>query len=636
MLPFQRMFAAILLVAAAARPCLGATDLWDAGRYMRVSEVRPGMTGYGLSVFSGSRIDRFDVEVIDVLRNLVNPKSDVVLVTCKGDYLNHVGPVEGMSGSPIYLYDVADTQHLHPRMIGAFAYGWEWAKDPIGGVQPIEYMLKIQQTGSSAIAKTNNPPSNEFSRPRWSLRDVPALPGFHRNAAGLTARSLSQSTVEAGRMRELATPLMATSLPARAARELSPMFAQCGLDLLDGGASGAAIDQANIALAPGAVLVAPLLTGDMELTAIGTCTEVRGNRVFGFGHEFNNEGPIDLPMGSGKIATVVADVHSSFKLGALAQIVGTLTNDQSAGIAGNVGQAPPMVPVQLHIHYADGSLDQTYNFQAAVHPKFTPLAVASAVEAAMAGVKDVPEFQTLDYHLILKFADGKTVAIDNKSINGGAMEVVQQLTLPIMAAAENPFAKVPVTDVSGTVDVTEGDQLAAITSITLPKLKYAPGDVVKAFVTLLPWRGGEETLPITFELPHDLPDGDYQLVVSDWERYFNDQRQAEPFRFTAQSIDELFAVVKDFEAIRHDALYVRLVRQADGVAVGRAAMPRLPSGFRDVLLDAGRSNLSAFVSSSVKTIPTDWVMSGSADFTLTISRESHTETARPAKPTTQP
>ena len=45
----------------------------------------------------------------------------------------------------------------------------------------------------------------------------------------------------------------------------------------------------------------PLLTGDVDLTAIGTCTEVIGDRVFGFGHPFNNEGPIDLPMGSGQI-----------------------------------------------------------------------------------------------------------------------------------------------------------------------------------------------------------------------------------------------------------------------------------------------------------------------------------------------
>ena len=29
------------------------------------------------------------------------------------------------------------------RMIGAFAYGWPLTKDPVAGVQPIEYMLTL-------------------------------------------------------------------------------------------------------------------------------------------------------------------------------------------------------------------------------------------------------------------------------------------------------------------------------------------------------------------------------------------------------------------------------------------------------------------------------------------------------------
>ena len=44
-----------------------------------------------------------------------------------------------MSGSPIYLTD----DQGRSRMIGAFAYGWPLMKDPVAGVQPIEYMLGI-------------------------------------------------------------------------------------------------------------------------------------------------------------------------------------------------------------------------------------------------------------------------------------------------------------------------------------------------------------------------------------------------------------------------------------------------------------------------------------------------------------
>ena len=637
MMRFPLIITAILLSATAL--VRGAEGLWDDSRYMHVADVRPGMTGYGLTVFSGDKIQKFNVEVVGVLRNLVNPKTDVILIRCKGDYIDHLGPVEGMSGSPIFLFDPSDTQRQHPKMIGAFAYGWEWSKDPLAGVQPIEYMLKIptKSAGPAEGGDTAEAPGDEISPPLWTLADVPALPGFRRNAAGFPARAIAELDGQnPSELRPLITPLMAGGFSPAALRLIQPMFAPCGLSLEAGGVGGAAGTPASIPMEPGSVLVAPLLTGDMELSAIGTCTEVRGDRVWGFGHEFNNEGPIALPLGSGTIATVVADVHSSFKLGQLSSIVGTLCSDETVGVAGATGPTPPMVPITLRVHYTDGSLDQTYHFQAAQHPKFTPLAASAAVATAIAGVKDLPEFHTIDYDLRLDFADGRSVHVRNTGVDCGANEVMQAVAFPIMATSENAFKKINVSRIEGTINITAGARLAEISAITLPKLKYEPGEKITAYVTYRPWRAGERTMPVDFELPKDLPDDQYQLIVSDWTRYFSDQRQAEPFRFTAENADEMFDVLNDFEAVRHNALYIRLVRQADGVAVGRTAMPRLPSAVREALLASGRSDLTAFVTSSVKTIPTDMVMDGSADFMLTIERQAHVEPARAGRqPTTQ-
>jgi hypothetical protein len=613
----------IVFAFASARLCQGATDPWDASRYMRVAEVKPGMVGYGLSVFSGSKIEKFDVTVVDVVKDLVSPKCDVILIRCKGPQLDHVGPIEGMSGSPIYLYDLTDTQQTHPRLAGAYAFGFEWQTGPLIGAQPIEYMLSIPPAAAPSAATGSA--AGEISRPRWSLADVPALPGFARNGAGFA--------VQSGGLAPLGVPLMGCGLSRSAARELGTMFQASGFDLLGARTAGAAsgTESSSIRMEPGAVLVAPLLIGDTELSASGTCTEVRGNRVLGFGHEFNNEGPIRLPMGTGTVAAIVDNVHSSFKLASLAEICGVLTNDQAVGVAGTLGQTPVMVPIQLRVRYTDGSLDQTYHFSAALHAKFTPLAAAAAVVAAVSAVKDLPEYHTLDYNLKVDFADNRTVIVANRDVNDEAMSIATEMALPIMAASENPFRVVPVKGISGDITISPEAQLSHITSITLPKLKYEPGVDVKAFVAYRPWRGGEMTMPINFDLPKNLPDGDYQLVVSDWERYYTDQRVAEPFRFTAENIDELFGVVTDYESTRHNALYVRLVRQADGVAVGRTAMPRLPSSVRQAMLDGGRSDLSSFVSSSVQIIPTDMVMSGAADFTLTIARQAHLESSKSSK-----
>src|SRR5215207_8372194 len=98
---------------------------------MPVSQVKRGMKGYGLTVFEGTRPERFDVEVIDVLKNF-RPRQDLVLIKTQHPRLEVAKVVAGMSGSPIYL---------DGKMIGAYAYGWTFGSEPIAGVTPIGNML---------------------------------------------------------------------------------------------------------------------------------------------------------------------------------------------------------------------------------------------------------------------------------------------------------------------------------------------------------------------------------------------------------------------------------------------------------------------------------------------------------------
>jgi hypothetical protein len=67
---------------------------------------------------------------------------------------------------------------------------------------------------------------------------------------------------------------------------------------------------------PGSVGAVPLLVGDMDLPAIGTATEVLGGKVYGFGHPFNNEGKVTLPMGPGSINHIVATLREASLSGA--------------------------------------------------------------------------------------------------------------------------------------------------------------------------------------------------------------------------------------------------------------------------------------------------------------------------------
>src|SRR5206468_12638376 len=59
---------------------------------------------------------------------------------------------------------------------------------------------------------------------------------------------------------------------------------------------------------------------------------------------------------------------------------------------------------------------------------------------------------------------------------------------------------------------------------------------------------------------------------------------------------------------------------------------RRSSDLRQVMLSSGRSNTTPFVSSTVKTVATELMMRGSADFPIEISSEERVETAAAGKP----
>jgi hypothetical protein len=602
-------------------------SLFDPARHMRVSEVRPGMTGYGVSVFSGTALQRFDVEVVSVLRNF-NPKYDVVLIRCKGADLEHTGPIAGMSGSPIYLHD--DTGK--DRMIGAFAYGWPQQKDPIAGVQPIEYMLNLPPPSAASTGNlpASTPPA--AGNARWNWNEA-ILPRFGTSEKFTSNTNYLGGSGDQIHLEPMVTPLMTSGMPASVLKEMEPIFRAYGLEALQaGGSGGTAANDTDPKIEPGSVLAVPLLEGDVDMSAVGTCTDRIGDHVVAFGHSFLNEGPISLPLAGGSIQGIIANYETSFKLGSPAKISGTLTADRVVGIVGELGKAPPMVPIDLRIKYTDGSEDQTYHFTSALHSKLTPLLSSAAVAAAVSSARELPEYHTLDYDFTLDFVGGRTIHIVNSSVNTTAADIFFEIGTPLIGAAENPFDPVLIKDISGTLTVTPQAKVADILYANVPKSRYRPGDVITAYVTYRPFRGAEMVMPVTLTLPRDLPDGTYQFTISDWQKYLDDEKTAEPFKFTAETIDQVFDVLRDVSSVSHKAIYVRLLRQPDGIAIGHTAMPKLPSSRRQVMMDAGRSDTTEFVSSALKISPTDYVMSGSCDFDITVDQNANTDLAAAPRP----
>src|SRR6476660_25060 len=127
----MKKFTAILFLLALAINTNGQGA--QNGRFMTVDELRSGMKGVGRTVFEGTAIQEFQVEIMGVLKN-VQPKQDLILARLSGGPLEKTGVIPGMSGSPVYI---------NGRLIGAVAYSFPFAKDPIAGIQPISQMLDL-------------------------------------------------------------------------------------------------------------------------------------------------------------------------------------------------------------------------------------------------------------------------------------------------------------------------------------------------------------------------------------------------------------------------------------------------------------------------------------------------------------
>src|SRR5512134_157640 len=95
-----------------------------------LSQVKAGQKGYGLTVLRGTTPERFEFEVVGVLRNML-PKMDIILVKSDDPKLQLPGMAKGMSGSPLFI---------DGKVACAFAYAWSFSKEPFGGCTPIEYM----------------------------------------------------------------------------------------------------------------------------------------------------------------------------------------------------------------------------------------------------------------------------------------------------------------------------------------------------------------------------------------------------------------------------------------------------------------------------------------------------------------
>ena len=318
-----------------------------------VKDIKKGMKGYGLTVFEGTKPEKFDVEVIDVLYNF-RPRQELILVKTTHPRLEVAKVVAGMSGSPIYLGG---------KMAGAYAYGWAFGKEPVAGVTPIRSMLDDL---ARPVPKQIN---------GWPLKILPQKGKKHAKAfvnkrnryagnlgdydLGKHAEQIKKArgtvgTAKGSPVVPVATPLLMGGMTPTSIGFAEELFEPMGLVPLQAGGGGKTDPNAPKRYVDGGAVGVQLIRGDMSAMGMGTVTRVEGDKLVGFGHPMMYSGVTAMPTAIGRVLWFLASDMRSFKIGMAARPVGALVNDRLASIVVSHSAQAPVVPVNMRVRGVAG------------------------------------------------------------------------------------------------------------------------------------------------------------------------------------------------------------------------------------------------------------------------------------------
>ena len=635
---------------AAARRFVDKSD-----RYMHHSKLRRGMEGYGLTVMVGTEPVRFKATVVSVVTNW-GPHQDVILAKLSGQNLEHTGIVAGMSGSPVYFKDPDDGKE---KLVGAVAYGWQAQKDPLCGIQPITQMLASGRTFTHLDPLDPASPDDKGRPVDDGAGKAPdagkaeckavdpiaatdgggALPGG-RDLDGYIAAVLDPNKVDfvalcmprravaqsaAPSLVPLATPLMVSGFSAAGLEEACRRLEPLGIMPVASGGVNADVAEAarDAKLVPGGGIAVPIVTGDADMTAIGTVTDVFNGRVMAFGHAFFAEGATDLPMAPAYIHMPVAGLLRSFKLGAGLNILGTLHSDEMVAISGEIGPKPKMIPMTLTINRQDTARKEVYHYQLCNHRLMTAMGASMVLRNAIDGWHGMPEQHTMSYSVSVDFGQlGKYQAAD-VTTDREAMAATSDTLRPITAMLDNPFSqRVAPRWIDVKITVQPGSLAAALLDLKLDGQLYRPGEAVTGVATIRPLRKAPQQLAVKFRLPETIADGTYELTACDAAECMRAEQREMPQRFAPRTAEQLLKAIQHVVSGRSDQLYLRLpLPGRGGLAIERAEMPDLPASRAQILSQAAIPGTRSFQRSLVQTLKTRYLIDGSASATFMVQRE---------------
>ena len=287
-----------------AGPALAADPI------MPLDQVQRGMQCEGRSVFRGTAIETFNVEILDVLEKDPQGSSPVILFRAYGPAVDDTGLGFGFSGSPIYCPDSDGVM----RNAGAVYAGVEDYGNDTALATPIEAVLSMPVEA----------PPQARTATRAERRAEPWAGPLVVSGVG---------------------PGVRQALWAAAAREQLP--------LINAPATSSQVTTGTDLL-PGSAVSASVSSGAVGLGAIGTVVyRDDASRIWAFGHPLDSAGQRSLLMQGAFVHQVIANPNppgvnlGTYKLASPGDTAGTVDFDGNFAISGTLGAAPTTIPVEI-------------------------------------------------------------------------------------------------------------------------------------------------------------------------------------------------------------------------------------------------------------------------------------------------
>jgi hypothetical protein len=613
--PLDAIFTIITLLFALA------ASAHDAPEILPLDQVQPGMKGVGRTVFEGTKIEEFQVEIIGVLEN-VGPKQSIILARLTGGPLAQTGVIAGMSGSPVLI---------DGKLVGAVAYGFPFSKETIAGITPIGEMIALTNTGNVTARPASARLRLPFGTAKGPLAplDQATLLGAlqrtrHRLPAAVSGVEGLPSSLASQSLTPLALPLVFSGFDPEAFRWAREIFGGLGFAPVMSGSGGKRTPAQPLpAFEPGGAIGISLVEGDLDMSATGTITHIDQDRVYAFGHPFYNLGPTQFPMRKAYVYSVFPSMYQSWKISVPAEDpVGTMDQDRTTAIAGRLGRAPRMIPVEVEMNTSRGQ-ERRFSFRMVEDELFSPVLAFVSLASVLQGNERAFGTSTIRVDGRISLSGGREVRVDDLfAEEQPAQQAAALVAAPLAYLMSNDFERVTVDKLHVTVSSLETVQTASLQRAWIERTgPIRAGSVVPLRVLLRTYRGETQSETIPVSIPENAPPGSYSILVTDGPSLAAIEQREMRQPFVPKDLDQLVRAINGLR--RNNHLYARLLRAEEGAIVGGEYLQSLPPSVLSVL--GGSSERGSVVPIRTAAVwefdlPTDYAVSGTRILTLNVEQ----------------